>query len=333
MKVLERRVLPKQAKAVKQDVKVLQNRLANIANVLNLGDTGKSVQALQRHLKAAGVYTGAVTGTFDAATEAALKAFQTAKKLTVTGALDGKTFRALKAVNVYVKEGFKTAAKQGQRGSDILSAERRLAKLGFLNGAKADGIYDAATAKAVERYRKADKQVPDKGRAISERLYKELGKASRGYDKDDVRRRDVTSKKGVKRHAQLDAMVGNAVKKAGKDGLGLGDKGRSVQWVEKHLEAAGYELGAQDKTFGARTVAALKAFQKHAGLAQTGTVDTKTWGKLKGAWFGAATGTSPSQHKGEKSRAVARTEKLLKKLGYKVGNADGLFTANTEKAV
>lgn len=334
MKVTERRVLPKQAKAVKKDVAVLQNRLANTTNVLNLGDTGKTVAALQRHLKAAGVYTGPANGTFDLATEAALRAFQTAKKLPATGALDKATFKALKTINVYVKAGFKTVAREGQRGSDIRAAEAKLAKLGFLKADKVDGLYDKATANAVARYRRADHQVSDKPKAIGEKFYSELSKASKGYEHDDRRRRDVTSKKGLKRHKQLDAMVGAAVKKAGKDGLGLGDKGRSVEWIEKHLEAAGYELGRQDRQFGTRTEAALKAFQRHAGLPQTGTVDGKTWSKLKGAWFGATSGTSPSQREGEKSGAVKRTEKLLKKLGYdSVGKVDGFFSAATEKAV
>ena len=79
MQVLTRRVLPNQAKDVKADVKLLSDRGTS---------TVRAVQALQRHLRAAGVYSGPVSGSFDEATQTALKAFQTAKKLPATGKLN-----------------------------------------------------------------------------------------------------------------------------------------------------------------------------------------------------------------------------------------------------
>src|SRR6478735_8772191 len=112
MTVLTRRVLPTQAKEVNAELKALQTRAAS-TNTLNLGDSGKVVEYLQRHLKAAGLYSGKITGSFDAATDAALKAFQTAKKLPATGVLNKATFTALKAVNRFVQAGFKDAAKKG----------------------------------------------------------------------------------------------------------------------------------------------------------------------------------------------------------------------------
>ncbi|MFL5321363.1 MAG: peptidoglycan-binding protein [Myxococcaceae bacterium] len=334
MTILTRRVLPKQAKEVKAELSALKATVGS-KNVLNLGDAGKAVGYLQAHLRAAGVYQGPVNGQFDQATADALIAFQTAKKLTPSGMLDKATFNALKAVNHFVpKGGFdKDPARINQRGSDIASVERKLAKLGFLKPEKADGVYDQATQDAVLRYRKADKQVADGLKKIGGTFSKELNKAVESWNHAPVRRRDVTNAKGLRRHKQLDDLVSAAVKKAGPEGLGLGAKGRAVQWVEKHLEEAGYELGAENQQFGSRTEAALKQFQEKSKLPVTGKLDSATWNKLKGSYFGAKDGTSPAQREGEKSGAVKRTEEMLKKLGYHVGKVDGLFTANTEKAV
>ncbi|MFL5318309.1 MAG: peptidoglycan-binding protein [Myxococcaceae bacterium] len=331
MKVLQHRVTSGQAKEVKAELKTLANRAVS-TNVLNLGDTGNAVKALQNLLRGVGAYTGPVSGTFDAATEAALKGFQGAKKLTASGALDKKTYAALKSQQLFLKKGkaFAQAAHVGQRGGDILAAEKKLAKLGFLNAKNVDGTFDAATAKAVERYRKADHEVPDKGHAIGNKFYSELSKASNGYEHANYRKRDVTNAKGVKQHKRLDDLT---TKTVGSKPVTVGSKGRAVLNIEKHLEAAGYEIGNPSTTFGSRSAAAVKAFQRHAGLPQTGEVDGKTWSKLKGALFAATTGTTPTQSKGEKDGSVLRTEKLLKKLGYKGVKADGLYDGKTAAAV
>lgn len=328
------RVLPKQAKAVKADLKVLANR-AGARNILDLNDTGRAVMALQRQLAGTGLYKGKISGTFDVATQVALQTFQTQKKLTATGALNKATLKALKTTNLFVKDGFKShAGKIGQNGSDIRSVEARLAKLGFLKQDEVDGVFDKDTQKAVARYSNADPQIKNGQKRIGSKLNAELANASRNYEHAPRRSRDVTGKKGLRRHAQLDKVVADAVAKQSKlGGLGLGGKGRSVKWIEKHLKAAGFEVGAADNAFGSRTEAAVKAFQRNSKLPITGRVDTRTWAKLKGSLFGAANGTSPSQREGEKSGAVLRTEKQLKKLGYKVGEVDGLYSAQTERAV
>ncbi len=326
MKVLQRRVLPAQKNEVQKQVQQMQKRIA-AGDALNLGDKGAAVIALQKHLKAAGLYTGKVTGTFDEATEAAVKAFQAAKGLEASGIAGGKTFKALKAVNVYVKDGFKTAAKEGQRGSDILRAEKALEKLGFRPG-KVDGVFDAKTQAALQRFRKSDKNVADKGKAIGERLYGELRKDAKAMDHAAWRRRDVV--KNVKPHKRLDDATAKAAAKG--DGVAIGAKGRAVANIEKHLEAAGYDVGARDAKFTSRTEAAVKAFQRASGMPETGVVDAKTWGRLRGVLFAATGATSPAQRLGERGGAVKSVENKLRKLGFNI-KADGVFDKSTERAV
>ncbi len=326
MRVLTHRVLPKEAKAVKKDLASMATQLKS-GNALNLGDAGKAVSALQRKLASAGLYKGPVSGTFDANTASAVAALQQSKGLEASGIVGGKTLKALKSTELFVKDGFANAAKVGQSGSDVRRAEQLLAKLGFRPGT-VDGVFDKATAAAVARYRKADGQVPDKGHRIGKKLYSELAKASRGYDHAAYSRREVGH---VKQHARLDTLTAKAAAKG--KGLGPGSKGRAVLNVEKHLEAAGYELGKPNTVFGSRTAAAIKAFQKHSKLPETGAVDAKTWAKLKGKLFAAKSATSPAQRLGERDGSVKRTEQKLKSLGFKPGKVDGSFSAATAKAV
>ena len=264
-------------------------------DALNLGDQGKAVAALQRQLRSAGLYSGPVNGTFDAVTEAAVKELQTTKGLESSGILGGKTLKALKSTQRFVKDGFKEAARAGQSGSDIGRAERMLEKLGY-NPGKADGIFDAATQKAIERFRKADKKLEDKGTAINEKLYERLATASKAYNHAPYSRRTIG---GTKAHDRLDAATTRAAARG--DGLGLGDRGKAVQNIENHLKAAGYDLGNANGQFGMRTVAATKAFQKAVGLEQSGRVDARTWAKLKNKLFAAKTSTSPAQRLGERA--------------------------------
>ena len=326
MRVLTNRVQPKEAKAVKKDLAAMAGQL-KAGNALNLGDTGKAVSALQRQLASAGVYAGPVNGTFDAATATAVAALQKGKGLEASGIVGGKTLKAIKSTQLFVKDGFQIPARSGQRGSDVLRAERALAKLGFRPG-KADGIFDKATAAAVERFRRADPQVKDKGQQIDKKLYSELGSASKSYNHTPFSRRTIGS---VKQHDRLDVATANAAKRGA--GIGPGAKGRAVENVEKHLEAAGYELGTANGEFGSRTTAAVKAFQKASGLTQTGVVDEKTWSKLKGALFAATGAASPAQRLGERDASVKRTEQKLKLLGFNPGKIDGTFSSATEKAV
>lgn len=326
MRVLTHRVLPKEVKAVKADRAAVSGSL-KAGDALNLGDAGKPVAALQRQLRSAGIYEGPINGTFDAATEAAVKTLQTAKRLASSGIVGGKTLKALKSTQRFVKDGFVEAARAGQSGSDIARAERMLEKLGYQPG-KVDGVFDAATQKAVERFRKADSKLPDTSTAINQKLSGRLAAASKAYEHAPLSRR-VMGK--VKQHDRLDAATARAATRGG--GVGLGARGQAVLNIEKHLQAAGYALGNANGQFGMRTVAATRAFQKAAGLEQTGKVEAKTWGKLKNKLFAAKTTTSPAQRLGERSSAVKATEKRLEFLGLNPGKVDGEFTRATQKAV
>ncbi len=166
--ILRHRVLPSEVKAVRADLSRITASVAG-AEQLQPGETGPAVEALQRLLRGVGAYTGPVNGTYDAATQTAVTALQTQKDLTADGVLDAAEVNALKAQQLFVKSGFETPARLGQRGTDIRAVEARLDALGFDTG-KVDGTFDAKTLAAIHAFRKQDKLVPDKGDAIGAQL-------------------------------------------------------------------------------------------------------------------------------------------------------------------
>ena len=65
--------------------------------------------------------------------------------------------------------------------------------------------------------------------------------------------------------------------------LRVGDRGAFVHDLQSQLAALGYTLGKQDGIMGARTVAAVVAFQIDKGLVADGVVGDRTWQALHSA--------------------------------------------------
>lgn len=62
--------------------------------------------------------------------------------------------------------------------------------------------------------------------------------------------------------------------------LQKGSRGTAVKKLQILLNGLGYSCGTVDSDFGAKTLAAVKAYQKACGLTADGIVGAKTWTKL-----------------------------------------------------
>lgn len=62
--------------------------------------------------------------------------------------------------------------------------------------------------------------------------------------------------------------------------LGSGDEGPGVRAVQRELRAKRHLAVAVDGVYGPSTRAAVRAFQRHAGVAVTGTMNVSTWRRL-----------------------------------------------------
>ncbi|MFF2731990.1 peptidoglycan-binding protein [Streptomyces sp. NPDC058008] len=131
-------------------------------------------------------------------------------------------------------------------------------------------------------------------------------------------------------------LVGGAAGGAeGADGLSFssystqrtGSTGAQVKALQTLLDQQGYEAGAVDGVFGSATGSAVTAFQTARGLGADGIVGPKTWTALLSA------GTTPTLATGASGDTVKRLQRsLTAALGTAV-TADGIFGANTDKAV
>lgn len=148
MTIYTRRVLPKAADGVRNSLQALKARV--VAEPLAQGDHGLAVKVLEKHLKTAGYFTGTADGKFDAKTTRAVKALQKHERLEQTGEVNWKTFQGVQDINKFVGKNFKQKAEEGQRGDDILKAEKQLTKLGYKR-AKPDGLFTHNTTIAVKK--------------------------------------------------------------------------------------------------------------------------------------------------------------------------------------
>ena len=117
-----------------------------------------------------------------------------------------------------------------------------------------------------------------------------------------------------------------------------GCTGDAVKTLQDKLNALGYNSGNVDGIFGAKTYAAVTAFQKANGLGVDGIVGKLTWGKLYGVSPAMPVETTavvgrPMVSYGSRGDAVRKLQELLNALGYDCGSVDGIFGSKTKAAV
>ena len=114
-----------------------------------------------------------------------------------------------------------------------------------------------------------------------------------------------------------------------------GGTGDAVKTLQEKLNAKGFDSGNVDGIFGAKTYAAVTAFQKANGLGVDGIVGKLTWAKLYDATPVNVTPvtTQPMLRTGSRGDAVRKLQEMLNAKGYTCGNVDGIFGSKTYAAV
>ena len=95
--------------------------------------------------------------------------------------------------------------------------------------------------------------------------------------------------------------------------LKKGSSGKQVKYLQMNLNGLGYSCGSTDGKYGAKTVQAVKAFQKAYDLDVDGIAGDKTQGEI--------------------CSIIKDLQQKLYDLGYAVGDIDGVFGSKTIAAV
>ena len=114
-----------------------------------------------------------------------------------------------------------------------------------------------------------------------------------------------------------------------------GYTGDAVKTLQEKLNAKGFDSGNVDGIFGAKTYAAVTAFQKANSLGVDGIVGKLTWAKLYDATPVNVTPvtTQPMLRTGSRGDAVRKLQEMLNAKGYTCGSVDGIFGSKTKAAV
>ena len=248
------------APAMAEDAALISERM------LQAGDTGLDVKALQTRLAQLSYYEGQISGSFLSGTEAALKAFQADNGLTVTGVLDEATQSALLAAEY-------RPLTLGSQGGDVGRLQLKLMQLGFYTGA-ITGNYLGGTQEAVAAFQTHNGLVSD---GIASVELQALLFSADALSAHHTALATPTPEPGYvvsEANAEDDGSIPFSKK------LQRGSEGKLVKQVQQRLMELGYFGGPANGHFRNKTYAAVQAFQKQHSVKADGIVGEQTWNLL-----------------------------------------------------
>ena len=152
---------------------------------IKIYDTGRGVEDIQRRLERLGydLESCGVDGDFREETQAAVKAFQQAHDLPVTGEVDTRTWSTLVDSTFVFGDRSLYLRRPCFHGQDVRTLQRALGVLGFSNGL-VDGIFGPHTERAVTDFQSNMDISPDG--AVGRQTYDALNGLRHIWDNRDV---------------------------------------------------------------------------------------------------------------------------------------------------
>ena len=251
------------------------------SSVLKQGSTGSEVEQMQFWLSTLAQYESSipsvtVDGVYGSGTTAAVRAFQRLYGLTVDGIVGLTTwtelydqFRSIQSDNGTPNAYPGTALRQGSSGQNVRLVQfwLKIARTVYssLNNVTVDGIFGSSTAAAVRRFQTYFGLTSDGvvGRTTWNKLYEVYNDIANRLLSPSLRPGEYP---GVLRNGS----TGTAV--------------RELQFYLYLMSAYQSSIPSVsiDGRFGAATEAAVRAYQRFAGLTVDGIVGRKTWDSLYG---------------------------------------------------
>ncbi|MDX2216093.1 MAG: peptidoglycan-binding protein [Oculatellaceae cyanobacterium bins.114] len=240
--------------------------------VLQLQDSGSSVEQLQSQLATLGYYDGPITGFFGPLTEDAVIRFQQASGLTPDGIVGPATQTALQRSRNPQSQSFNPSTPSvvddgllqlDDQGDAVTALQTRLQELGYYNG-PITGFFGSLTEDAVIRFQQDNGLTPDGivGPATQSTLSRRVAPTPQATltNPSPIRVTPLTTTS---------------------DGLlQRGDSGTAVASLQTRLRELGFYSGVSSGEFDASTEEAVRAFQRSRGLTADGVVGAQTASSL-----------------------------------------------------
>jgi len=311
---------------------------------LKVGSSGEDVRRLQQRLKDLKHFTGSVTGTFGTQTQAAVRAYQKSAGLTVDGIAGPITqARLFGAAGSGSSSG---ASSSGSRYSD--QAITRADKVNLRNGPSTS---NASRASLPRNTRVTIRSNTRKG---TELWYNVSVNGIVGYIRSDMLRILTWEEAGGSGDSGGGSGGGSAPPPTVYRNLRSGNTGADVRALQEALRGLGYTRVNVNGTYDARTLDAVRDFQKKNGLVADGIAGPLTQAAVFGASGGGGSSggsTTPGSggddrptdapppttfrilKNGSSGEDVRAMQQKLKDLGYYTGSVTGTFGTLTENAV
>ena len=275
----------------------------NTNQLLVKGSTGDQVRYMQQILKIFGYLDGAADGSFGNATLAAVKAYQNENGLAADGQAGSKTLTSMK-----------------NKGANL---QINLKKLGYYHGTIDVALGDG-TLSALKSFQTVHKLTvdgvagPKTLNEISKSIAKlnssssSSGSTSSGSSSSGSTSSGSTSS-GSTSSGSSSSTTTTPAKFETNQSLKQGSTGIQVEYLQKALVVFGHLNGSIDGSFGAKTLAAVKEYQRENGLTVDGNAGPNTLNSLVGK--------------------AKKLQQDLKKLGYYNGSIDGILGDSTVSSI
>ena len=269
----------------------------------------EEVLRLEQRLSALGYFTGECDDIYDAETRLALESFQQANGLEVTGVADGASMSRLNSADALSRQDYLTRfanayaqmapLETGSTSADVLVVQKKLKEYGYFAG-EPDGVFGDTTRLAVETFQMAN-GLPVTGAADGAVLMRLMAESPISWS------------------AFLAEMT-----------AAPGDSGLNVYVLQKKLKQLGVFDGGCTGSYGEQTERAVRAYQRQAGLDETGEADAVTWAAL---YAGTAARALDALQIGDYGDALRQLQERLNALGFFDHAITGEFGYTTETAV
>jgi peptidoglycan hydrolase-like protein with peptidoglycan-binding domain len=286
-----------------------------------------NLRSVQDRLRDLGYFPRASTGQLGPVTQQALTNFQRDYQLSLTGRPDRATVIALNSFAADSDRPSKTIytnyreLRFGDAGADVSALQRRLQQLGYFK-AHPTGSFRQVTLNAVRDFQRINR-LRVTGVADRQTLALLFGSTS-----------PVTPV----------TPPGNISGNGGCKGLRFGDRGATVDLIQRQLKTLGYFQGRVDGKFRERTLYAVTRFQQDYNLISDGCADTATLtaidAQMRKPKITSSTGEKDQQSNagdflelGDRGRQVELVQRRLQQLGYYRSQIHGWFDRPTQAAL